>query len=319
MAVYGEQAQPPAGNGAGHEIIFLLRNRALSEAGASTSADSEVDTMPAAFLASPFLDRAWRSEPIEDLLERGQSKVNVFVSLGRSRAVSAGALHRSNIRVPFRMHLYKSARLDLLGTATHTTPWTNPIVRELASSFSTFSSMPFALGPSEYLLEDLAARYRLDSPIFADTVYPGIRTVVFEFDISSGSNGDRSFLQFGMPFVGEVFRPGVNMNLGWEMGAEDRSETVRPESGVMQGRKRSRGRTISMALETLTHAEAFSEVLGYAVDEGVLGRVFVWAEPVRRGLFYRQAFLGTARSLPKVALARLEIPAARGWVLEETE
>lgn len=308
-----------------HEILLLLENFGLASEGASVTSTSSVETgtLRVANLALPDLDRHWRSKPIAERSAKG-SNVTIRVDLGRSRRVNFVSLHRHNIRLPFRVRFFKSALGGgVSGSPVYQSPWTQPIVRARPEDWATFSEMPWTLGPRLEDLDDWAANKRLDSFVLSDEIYSNVRAYEIEINTANAyldSNGGASYLQMGLPMIGLAFRPRINMLLNWEMGVVDRSESVRVESGALLGRRGSIGRRLGFVLGYVDRDEAFSTLMTrWMRRHGKLGRAFVWAEPSQRRYFYDQAMVATAASLPKVAMAHLEYPAASGFVFEETE
>lgn len=300
-----------------HELLLVLDNYALATDGATVTATSTATpgNLTAEKLLTSHLDEGWRSGSLAALVASGTEVVTLRVTLGGPRTVDWLGLHRSNVVVPFRVRLFRTATA---ASPLYESAWTEPIVRALPGDFETFSAMPWTLGPNVETILERAGDFRLDSFIQAPTTQ-AVRVVEIDFEVSAGANGEADYLQFGMPTIACAFRPRVNMTLGWKVGIEDRSQTYRAESGTLLGRKKSRGRSFAFGLGFLDRDEAFGRIFSaWMQKHGKLGRVFVWPEPAQRLYFHDVAMVATATSLPAVAMSRLEWPSAEGWMLEET-
>jgi hypothetical protein len=301
-----------------HELLLVLDNYALATDGATVEATStaEPGNLTAPKLLTAHLDEGWRSGSLAALAAAGETVVTLRWLLGGPRIVDWLGLHRSNVRVPFRVRLFRTATA---ASPLYESPWTNPVVRALPGDFPTFSAMPWTLGPEAAALDRAAAAFRLDSFVQAPLTQ-SVRVVEVDFDVASGANGGVDYLQFGMPTIARSFRPRVNMTLGWKVGLEDRSDTYRAESGALLGRQKSRGRSFAFSLDYLDRDEAFGRIFSDWMEKhGKLGRLFAWPEPEQRLWFHTAAMVATATTLPAVAMSKLEWPAATGWVLEGTE
>lgn len=315
MARVGQQAPVD-----GYQVLIAFDNFALASNGATAEADSEQPTgnLGAGNLTNPALDLPWRSGSFAALYASGVDRIKVVHRLGNPRSVSWISLHRSNLRNAFRVKLYQTT--DAVSSPVYVSPWTDPIVRASVGDFPTFSSMPWTLGPPAATIDRRAAERRLDNVAHIDASYESIRRVEIEVDVGDGANGPADYVQWSYPIIAELFRPLINMQIGWDISVNDRSRTHRTDSGALLGRRESSGKILSFGLPYLERSEAFSRILEeWAARYGLLGRVFVWAEPAHRINFFQQALLGTVTRLPSVAMARLEWPAATGFQIEESE
>lgn len=303
-----------------YEAIFVLDDWSLGTNGCTVSASSEQATgsLGVENLLSPALDTAWRSGGWQ-VARPTSSIISVIFALGQPRVVDWVSLHRHNVRVPWRVSYHRGSPGS--SPAVYQSGWHDPIVRASLSDF-TYRDLRYTLGPETDDLELWESQFRLDSFIRAPTPFYGIRYVRIEFDIAEATDFLQStdYLHVGKALIARSFQPRINVLLDWEMGYEDRSEVHRVESGALLGRRRQGGRTLALVLGYLDHDEAFERLLtGYIRKHGKLGRVFVWVEPTQRRYFYDQAMTATATTLPKIAMANLNWPAAKGWQLEETE
>jgi hypothetical protein len=306
----------------GFEIVLVFENYALASAGATVVASSSAPPS-----AEPLMDhltenllledlsRAWRSG---DVAEVKDEEVSVDWSLGESRSVDWVSFHRSNIRTPIKVELYRDPPTSG-ASPLFASDWIDPIVRGAVDDF-TFDDFIFTLGPDELDLAIATSLYRLDSFVSCPLTH-GVRYVRARFDVGKGSNGDSSFLQFALPMISKAFRPEINILLDWSSGVSDRSVTRRLESGAKRGRRRTSTRDLSFDLGYLTRDEAFRRLYsGWARKAGVLGMAFAWPEPSFRAYFYDQAILGQLVAPPKPTMARLDLPGAvRGLTLEEAD
>ena len=304
-----------------HEILLCFDNLALATNGATAAASSEADgsNLSAAAGLSESLDTAWRSEDL-GYFQAGSSDPSIYytIALAEPAAVNWLGLHKHNVRVPFRVSFY-TADPDSKAAAVYVSEWIDPIVRASLSDYGWFD-LDWNLAPSDKRLNDLAARFALESFIHSDATYYGIRFVRVEFNNNAATNAGETFLQVGLFYVCEVYRPSINITLGWALAGVPYSTTVRTPSGSKRGRFRKPGRRLSFALEYIQRSEAFDRLFGEWILEGAeLRRAFVWAEPHQRRYFYTSAILGTLESVPEFAMAQLESPAARGFVVQETE
>lgn len=326
MAIIGEQSIP-----GGHELMLLYENRALTSQGATATATStEAGNLTPDHVINEHLDLAWRSGSIAALVAGGASLVTLKTPLGSPRRLDACSLHKSNVRVAWRFRFYKSTVGSAGGEAPlFESPFLDPIVRARPGDFPTFSEMPWSLGPSVEELDLWQQTFVLDSIGFSDQLYDDVRLVERDFDLTGGSNNGVDFLQVGFAPAWLAFRPridegvkarGIGADLGFSWGIDDRSVTARTESGALLGRRRSSGRTFDFNLGALARPEAFQRILTQLMRiRGNLARVFVWPETLQRRYFYDQAFIGTVVALPRVVMARLELPAATSFRIEETE
>lgn len=300
------------------EAVLVLDNWALGTNGASVAANSAAQTgsLHAANLLSPALDCAYRSDSLVEPKKSGEP-VAVIFDLGRGRAVNWVSIHHHNSRMPWRVSLYRRSGPN--GAPVWVSDWHDPVVRAELTDF-TYRDLRYTLGPDPFDLERWAAQMQLDSFIKTPDTFYAIRHIKIEFDATRQLYQPTDYVQVGHVAVARSFQPRINVLLDWEISYNDRSELHRVESGALMGRKRSGSRVLAFTLGYVDRDEAFERVLtGFMRKHGQLGRVFVWVEPEHRRYFYDQAMTATATSLPKVAMANLDWPAAKGWQLEETE
>jgi hypothetical protein len=305
------------------EALLILENWALASTGATCSASSTADTsgdplteMTADSLLNEDLSQAWRSGVISS-----GSTVSVTWTFDRPRPVDWVSLHRSNIRVPWKVELK-----SMLGASLVVSPWTEPVIRASLSDFP-WESMLWTLGPDDDWLETATDEFRLDSFItFPVGAYPNVGSVVATFDISGHTNAGRAFLQFALPMIATRFRPSINMPTGWAMPPVSRSEVVRTETGAKLGRYRPMQRTATFDLPLLGpdspdqgRIEVFRKLLTrFLMTRGDLARVFFWPEPKQRHLFYDTAFVGCIEAPPRPQMTQLEWAGITGFNLQET-
>lgn len=326
MAIIGEQSIP-----GGHELMLLYENRALESQGATVTATSTAaGNLVPGHVINPHLDLAWRSGSIAALVAGGASVVTLKILLGSPRQLDTQTLHKHNARTAWRWRWYKSTIGSSGGESPiFESPWLDPVVRARPGDFPTFTEMPWSLGPRGEELELWQATFDLTSVGFADQIYDNLRLVEIDFDLTAGTNNGVDYVQVGLAPSWLAFRPridegvqarGIGADLGFAWGVQDRSVATRTESGALLGRRRSSGRTFDFDLGALARPEALQRILTQLARlRGKLARVFVWPETLQRRYFYDSAFIGTLTGLPRVAMARLELPAANAFRIEETE
>lgn len=303
----------------GHELLLAFDNLALATRGSTATASSFTTgaNISVSEGLSENLDTAWRSGTLATRPIVPATTVSYTIALGEPGAVNWVSLHKHNVRVPFRVEFY-SAHPDS-SKPIYISEWTDPIVRASLEDYGWYD-LDWTLAPKDRILDDLAAEYRLQSFLHADETYYGVRFVRVVFDNSDMVNGSASFLQVGLFYVTEVYRPSINITLGWALAGVPYSTTTRTPSGSKRGRFRKPGLRLACTLDYVQRSEAFDRLLGEWILQGAeLRRAFAWAEPHQRRYFYSTAILGTAESLPEFAMPLLETPAVKGFVIQETE
>jgi hypothetical protein len=306
-----------------YEALLVLENWALGALGTTCAASSTADTsgdpltsLTADNLLNEDLSAPWRSGAISS-----GSTVSVTWTFDRVRPVDWVSIHRSNVRLPWKVELK-----DALGASLVVSPWTEPIVLASLSDFP-WESLLWTLGPDADWLEAATDEFRLDSFItFPVDAYPNVKSVVATFDISTHTNAGRAFLQFALPMIGRRYRPSINMPTGWAMPPVLRSEVVRTETGAKLGRYRRMQRSTNFNLPLLGpespdagRIEVFRKILTrFLMTRGDLARVFYWPEPRQRWLFYDTAFVGCIEGPPRPAMTSLEWPGVTDFNLQET-
>ncbi len=311
------------------EALFLLENHALGINGTTVTATSEQPTgsLIVENLLSPALDTAYRSGSLAALNAINIKEITVRFRFGRGRSVSAAVLGASNVRVPWKIKLY---RFDPVSSpAEFESAFTDPIIRGRMDEFD-WLEMPWDLGPDTDDLTLWTDSFRLRSIIVADRTYHGTQWVDLVFNIDDANQGLRfqgDFIQFGTALLAQALQPEINMLLDWELGVEDFSEIRRVESAALRGRHRAKLTTFAFTLGFLGkqssvrgREEGFRKIFsGWMKKQGLLGPLFVWPEPDHPAEFYAQSMIATATTLPKIAMANLDWLAATGWFLTETE
>lgn len=307
----------------GHQALLILENWSLASEGAACVASSEADTsgdplteLTAENLLNEDLSSPWRSGAITS-----GSTVTVTWTFPRARPVDIVSLHRSNVRVPFRVELK-----DVLGASLVISAWTEPIVLASLTDFP-WDSLLWTLGPDADWLDRATDEFRLDSFVtFPVGEYNNVGSVVLTFDISSHTNEGRAYLQFALAMIGRQYRPSINMGLGWSLPLTTRSEVIRTETGAKLGRYRRSLRGAAFELPLLGpnspeqgRLEVFRKVMTrFLIERGDLARVFFCPEPAQRWLFYDTSFVGCIEVPPTPQMTALEWPGLSGFRLQET-
>ena len=335
MSVVGRQSiPPPVATGGDHQLILLATNRALVSQGASAvSLDpgGSPGNLGVEHVLNPHLDLAWRSSSIAALAGAGHEILTLRIFLGSPRRIDAGTLHKHNIRAATRWRFYSSTVGSPSEKPLWEGDWTDPIVRARLEDFAKYSpgggGMPsYSLGPDEEDVDLWAQTFALDTPIFADQPYDGVRTVEVDFDLTRlDGNGGVDYFQVGFLGCWLAFRPRYNYRTGQGKFTpiDDSIVTRLPETGAALGRERSRRLAFDFSLEHLDREQALRQILTKMTQRNSrLTRVFAWAEPNQRQYFYDQRVLGTLIKPPAIVHARQD-PAvaysANAFRIEGTE
>lgn len=298
----------------GHELLVHFENILSDDAGAVAFATSTADPSGvvggeygASYLLTEDLDTAWRSGTLDD---DDQETIEIDFTLEEAADVDWFSMHRHNVRVPFRVTLFDGV------TSLVQSAWIDPVVK--VGEGDTLGTFDVASGPTERRVEILASLFRLESVVDFGQTYSGVDRVNVTFDVTAQINGDKDYLQAAHMRAGVAFRPSVNMSLGWGVGVVDRSTFRRTEGGSKRGRRKTTARNFTFTLGALERDEAFRQVLtGWLREQGAAGLAFFWPEPEERQSFYDQALLGQLEALPKITMARLELPEGQGFSVEE--
>lgn len=299
-------------------VLLVLENFALAEAGATIAASHYAsEALGPENLLSPYFDRMLVTSSIASAIGKGETEMTVTIAFDGPHRVNWLSLHRSNCQVPFRVELFKG---DPASTpAAYQSDWLSPIVRAGIGDF-TWPDFAWYLGPTPAQVTRWAEDARLDHPVPLPETVAAVRYVRYTFDVSSGSNGGADEIELGFSFAAESFQPVIGALLGWDVSPVSRSTVRRTTGGALLGRRRVAGRRFGFVLEYLEMHELWEKALSDLVlEQGELARVFAWPRPTDRRYFYRQAVLGTVTDLPSAVMARLDWPAARGWVVESSE
>lgn len=287
-------------------LALLFENHLIGRWGATVTADSEdaAGKMPATNLLTENKHEPWRSGSVATRAAQPTPTIVVTFALPQPRAFDWISYAWSNNLLRWQGHFYAGdpgAGGELRGSSE----WTAPVVRSDAADFE-LEDFPWALGPTDERLLELAADRRLNSfAHLTETLY-GIDHVQLEFDAAEGSNGDDDFVQAALMFGGRLFQPAINVSLGAGINRVDRSEVRRSVSGAQGGVRRARHSEVELDLEQLTDDEGLTALFTEWLDRrGPFARVFVIleTEPDKRRLHYDGgAFVGTVESFDAVGM-----------------